>query len=233
MIESKIYNLKEEFFPLLKISINSYNTRKEDLLLWLSEFFNYEIIEGRPLRIYIKEVYGEYQPLPRKGYDLKQRQQLAKQKEKDYTVFTIGSLTTEYELNSYSNVARNAISDFGYEKYKHDNVSWVVRKFVKPAMDEYGERTEEVYWTNYFTYEKLTEEEIIEWKKILKEYQIEEQEAANAFYRQEQGEDITDEKNRYKKALKKAKDDLGIFPIKVPKWKLNQKAVKDQLCITE
>jgi len=220
MIKLGIYNLKEEFFPLLKISINSYNTRREDLLFWLYEFFDYELLNTKPIKIHIKEVYGEYKPLPRKRYDLKQREELIQQKKKDYKDYTVHSLTPEYQLNSYSNVARNAMKEFGYEKYGHKYTPGVVRRFVKPVMDEVGERTEELYWANYYTYEALTDEQKEKWLYILEKNKISEKEAANAFYRQEQGEDITEEKNRYKESLDEVKMLLNILPIKVPKWRL-------------
>ena len=50
----------------------SVKKRKEDLLRWMSEFFDYEILSGKPVRIQIKEIYGDYKPLPRKGYDSKE-----------------------------------------------------------------------------------------------------------------------------------------------------------------
>ena len=71
MIEAgKIYNLKEEFFTMLAIGRRAWLERKEDLLAWLTNFYDYELIEGRPIRIHIKEVYGEYRTLPRKGANM-------------------------------------------------------------------------------------------------------------------------------------------------------------------
>ena len=32
----------------------------QDLLTWLSNYFDFEILQGRPIRIEIKEIYGEY-----------------------------------------------------------------------------------------------------------------------------------------------------------------------------
>ena len=60
MITSKIYNFKEEFCKELGIGVRAWKDRKQDLLAWLENFYDYELLEGRPIRIYIKEIYGEY-----------------------------------------------------------------------------------------------------------------------------------------------------------------------------
>ena len=85
-------------------------------MLWLSNFYDYELLNGCPIRIHIKEVYGEYQQMPRKiKYDTIQMEE----KMKDYTNFTIASLGPKFKPNSKSKVAREAIEEFGYEKYGH------------------------------------------------------------------------------------------------------------------
>ena len=63
---------------------------------------------------------------------------------------------------------------------------------------------------------------LIHWKQILKEEKISEEEAANAFYRQENGEDITKEKNSYKKAQKRFKEIYGTIPVKVAEWRIKK-----------
>jgi hypothetical protein len=61
MIEAgKIYDFKGEFFAITGITMYQFRNRKEDLLEWLKEFYDYELYDGRPIRIYIKEVIGEY-----------------------------------------------------------------------------------------------------------------------------------------------------------------------------
>lgn len=56
----KIYNFKTEFWPAVGINKGQWENRREDLLEWLTNFYNYELVEGRPIRIFIKEVIGEY-----------------------------------------------------------------------------------------------------------------------------------------------------------------------------
>ena len=108
MIEPKLYKLKEEFFPILNIAINQWKSRREDLLQWLANFFDYELINGRPLMINITEVYGDYMPLPRKISSTNMTEKLT-----DYERFTIAALGTEFKPNSKSKVAREAIESFG------------------------------------------------------------------------------------------------------------------------
>lgn len=134
MVEKgKIYNFKEEFWGMVGISKYSWETRKEDVLIWLENFYDYELLEGRPIRIYIKEVYGDYRPLPRQGFDLME------QKKRDYTEFAIASLGTEFKPNSKAKTARDAIDSFGLERYGHTNAEAVGKRFVGPAFDKYGE----------------------------------------------------------------------------------------------
>lgn len=108
----------------------------------------------------IKEVIGDYQPLPRKKID---HEELEGQKRNDYEEFTIASLGEEYMPNSKAYIAREAIFSFGEEKYGH---------------------------TNY-------------------EY------AANAFYKQESGQDISKEKN----ALKRIRSIYHDTPVLVEEWR--------------
>ena len=215
MIKVETYKLKEEFFPLLNIALNQWKSRKNDLLLWLENFYDYEILDGKPLRIKIIEVYGEYQPLPRKveGFNMKE-------KIKDYEQFTIASLGTEFKPNSKSKVAREAISSFGKEKYGHSSQRAVTERFVKPAFDKYGETDGVHKWVWYSTYEPLGEDVVADWRNIMQEEHISEEEAANAFYKQEQGMDISKEKQFFANARNRFKEKYGEFPILVKSWKL-------------
>lgn len=138
---NKIYDFKKEFWPLTGISKRSWENRKQDVLEWLKNFYDYEMIEGRPIRILIKEVYGEYRPLPRKiDYEL------AQQKIENYKTYTIAALGNEFKPNSKSKIARDAIYDFAFDKYGHENYKYVVRKFVKEPFDKYGETNNMWVW---------------------------------------------------------------------------------------
>ena len=221
MIEAgKIYDFKGEFFTATGITMYQFRNRKEDLLEWLKEFYDYELYDGRPIRIYIKEVIGEYQPLPRK---INSRELTEKKKER-YTNFTIASLGTEFKPNSKARVAREAMFDFGYEEFGHTSVHAVSRRYVGPAMDNYGEHNNKYQWVWFLDYSPLDAEALKRWASILKEENISEEEAANAFYRLAEGEDITKEKNAYKRAQQRFKELYGTIPVKVPEWRLKKGA---------
>lgn len=221
IMEQTVYDFKTEFWPAVGINKGQWEKRKEDLLEWLKEFYEYELYNGRPIRIYIKRVIGEYKPLPRKINS----KELTQRKQKEYTNFTIASLGTEYAPNNKSRVAREALYTFGYEEFGHTSVPAIVERYVGPAMNKYGEHNDKYQWVRYADYSPLSDDILAEWIQILREEHISEEEAANAFYRQENGEDITKEKNAYKKAQQRFKEKYGTIPVRVTNWRLKKGAV--------
>lgn len=212
-----IYKFKEEFCAELKIPQNQCNRRQQELLDWLTNFFDYEILYGNPIRIIINEIYGEYQPLPRKAPI---QTELNQKKEEDYTNFTIGALGTEFKPNSKSKIARDAIDNFGETKYYHTSIRAVAQRFIKSPFDKYGETNNHKIWVMYSDYTPLKNELLEEWRKILKEEHISEEEAACAFYKQAQGEDVEKELGYYKKAIARFKEKYSDTPVLVKEWKL-------------
>lgn len=218
MITTKIYKFKSEFCKELNIPANQYDRKQNDLLQWLNNFYIYELLPGNPIRIQIKEVIGEYSPMPRK---LPKQEELTSQKKKDYEDFTIAALGTEFKPNSKSRIARDAIAQFGRAKYNHINPKSVAERYVKEPFDKYGETNNEKLWVYYSTYAPLGERELEHWRAILADKKIGETEAANAFYRQEQGEDISKEKQYYKEALEIFESIYFDRPVLVKKWRAN------------
>lgn len=220
MIEiNKVYKFKDEFAKELNIPANQVDRRQKDLLDWLTNFFDYEFYDGCPKRIKVKEIIGEYQPLPRK---ITKASELTKEKKENYKNFTIASLGTEFKPNSQSKVAREAIKSFGAEKYHHTSVKAVVNHYIKEPFQQYGETDNQKIWVWYSTYEKIPTEIIEEWRQILNEEHIGEQEAANAFYRQENGEDISKEKGYYRTAQERFKEKYQDIAVLVTSWKLKE-----------
>ena len=215
MLEKGTYLFKTEFWQLTGITRSQWDRRKNDILLWLKNFFDYEILPGSPMRIKLIEVYGEYQPLPRKVIVTNLAEKVA-----DYERFTIAALGTEFKPNSKSKVAREAIESFGQEKYGHTSQRAVTERFVKPAFDKYGESDGIHKWVWYSTYEPLSEDVVADWRNIMSEEHISEQEAANAFYKQEQGMDISKEKSYFAAARARFKEKYGECPILVESWKV-------------
>lgn len=212
-----LYKFKAEFCKMLDIPNYQIDRRQDDLLEWLTNFYDFTFIKGSPSLIDVHEQIGEYQPLPRKNPS---QTELTAQKKEDYKNFTIASLTPEFQPNSQSKIARDAINAFGYEKYGHINQEAVTKRYIKEPFKEYGESDNHKLWVWYTTYQPLNNDEAEEWRKILHEEKIGEAEAANAFYRQEQGEDISKEKGFYKKAQERFKEKYGDIAVLVQSWKL-------------
>lgn len=211
------YRFKDEFCPILNIPMHQVDRKLTELLDWLTNFFDYDFKKGRPNLITIKEIYGDYQPLPRKA---PKQDALNKAKKQDYEQYTISALGPKFKPNSKSKVARDAIEDFGYKKYNHSNYEAVAKRFIKEPFDKYGETDNKSIWVWYSTYEEPEAEVIEKWCNIMREEHIAEQEAANAFYRQEQGEDISKEKDCYNKARKRFKTLYGDCLVLVKNWRL-------------
>ena len=68
----------------------------------------------------------------------------------------------------------------------------------------------------------MTEEVLAHWRRILDEEHINERDAANAFYKQEQGEDISKEKQYYKNAMERFRAEYGDIPVLVKSWRLKK-----------
>jgi hypothetical protein len=215
VIEKGVYDLKNELFPLLGISIGQYKRRREDLMDWLKEFYDYDMLAGRPLKIHITEVYGEYQPLPRKVSS----NELQQEKIKDYEDYVKSILTPEYQYMTKRKISREAIAEFGNIKYGHLNQDAVARRYVGPALNKYGEEDKAKYWVWYSSYLPLDDAELEHWRNILREEKISEQEASNAFYRYAQGQDISAELGYYRNAMDRIIAEKGDRPILSTRWR--------------
>lgn len=228
MIECTTYKFKEEFCKELNIPMNQPNRRKEELLTWLSNFYDFEIIEGCPLRIKIKEVIGEYQPMPRK---LPNMRDLTKQKKDDYDSFVIKNLPKELQPMSKARMAKNAIDSFGNKKYSHNSVKSVANRYVGPAMEEHGVKTEQKFWCWAKTYEVLDEETLQAWRDLLSKWKCTEKEVYNAFCQKQtlnDEEELVKLEGAFKSALIELKSKYGDTVVLVPKWRIASAAEKAQ-----
>lgn len=195
------------------ISHNLWTRKHDELMLHLQEYMDITETKSDTGR-YTYEIKGE---LPDIIPSL--RTARTKQKKKDYEKFTIAALGTEFKPNSKSKIARDAIADFGYDKYNHTSYKAVTERYIKEPFNKYGINDGNQYWCFYSTYEVMDEAIVTEWRKILSEEKIGEEEAANAFYRQAQGEDISTELQFYKNAMNRFKEKYNDIPVLVKKWK--------------
>lgn len=214
--EPGVYKLKTEFFKENSISEMQYKRRKEDLMDWLKDFYDYEILEGKPLRIKIIEVYDEYKPLPRKvGSSV--------MKQHDYEEYVKRNLPIEYKHESKTHMAREAIADFGYDKYKHTSDKAVARRYTGPAMEKYGEHNENYQWVDSISYEVIDEKTLQIWKGILKEVGLLDEEGLVLILQKlRKKQSIKKELTMYETAILLMKDATGVIPVKVPEWRIKK-----------
>lgn len=221
MIKCETYNFSD-FCNENQITKSQRERRLDDLLEWLTNFYDYDFIKGRkgvPHTIVIKEIYGEYRPLPRK----KSSNILTKEKHKNAKEFVITQhLTNEYQLTSKSRTAREWLDYEAYDKYGLTSDKYVAQVFIKPVFDKYAENDGKHIWIYYNTYLPLEETVLDDWKSIRTQHQINDEKAAYAFFKMAEGENIDKELNYYKKALQEFKQKYHDMPIYVESWRLRQ-----------
>ena len=213
MIKLKRADLNQKY----SISEALWKRRHDELLDHLQDYMDIHELrthgdKGQFFYVIKGELPETIPPLPRKSQ--------MKEKLNDYKDFTIVALGKDFKPNSKSKIAREAIEDFGAEKYGHKSVRAVADRYVGPNVDEYGESNNIYHWVNYYTYEDLTDEEKRQWVRILQEEHISEAEQAEAFQLMQQGEDISRASSYYKRAIDRMNSEYCIIPIKVKEWKL-------------
>ena len=213
------YNFTKEFMPGLGITKNSWNTRKQDVKDWLKEFYDYTLSDTRPMLITIHAVYGDYEPLPRKSRAISEE---SKQKITDYDNYVKQRLTPEFQIISKAKMARDAIEDFGLDKYSHYSHEAVARRYTGPAMEKYGEKGENYYWVWYEDYTQPTEEILHEWFDLLKAYQVTDKDIVAAFNEDVElnvSKNIDSAKERYKAAMYEFKAKYGDIVVRSGEWR--------------
>ena len=218
-IECKVYEFKKEFCQILNIPMNQVERRLDQLLEWLKNFYDYNFYKGRPNRIEILEIYGEYEPMPRK---LPKQDELTKQKTKDYDEFVYNNLTPDFIPTSQREIARQAQKEFGKKKYNHQSTEAVVKRYIKDPFKRYAENNGEYIWVYSETYIPLEKDVLIDWFQIMDRERIGEKEAAKAFYRLSLGEDVSKEISYFKKAMWCFCERYGDYPIFIGKWRLKE-----------
>lgn len=217
MITPRVYEFKKEFCAILNIPMCQAERRLPDLLKWLTNFFEFNFLEGRPNRIEIIDVIGEYRPMPRR---VPSQEKLNQEKQQDYEKFTIAALGTEFKPNSKSKIARDAIREFGRSKYSHNSIQSVARNYIKEPFDKYGETDNIKKWVYYSNYEIMEPSVVSDWLFILEMEKIGEEQASSAFYRYAQGENIDEELEYYQNAIRRFQLKYGDIPVQVKSWRL-------------
>lgn len=129
MLELKAYETKE-LMSVLGITRSSWGRRKEEYLDWFKLFFDYDIVIQGEKRVYIiKEIFGEYEPLPRKKKSIEV---------KEYYVQETSRIVKQEPTNTGSNIARNIIATNNKYDHKEGTASVYVRSVLKDTYQVNG-----------------------------------------------------------------------------------------------
>lgn len=223
--ENKVYGLKEEFLPLLNIPEGQWKKRRDDLLEWWKDFFDYEITYSKPITIRINEIYSQkYQPIPRKNV------YTTAEKQADYAAATIAILSEsgkEYRPITKAFVAREATNNFGLVKYGHTSEEGVAHNYIKPSFDKYAENNGEKVWCWSRDCSPLTAAELERWKEILYEVHLTEEEIQKVGIKALQKENIDKELTAFEKALMTMKSSFKGVPVYMDCWRTNEEGQKE------
>lgn len=205
----------------LNISRNDWERRKEDVLDWMKDFFDYDVYQEKR-RIYyrIKEVKKEWEPVPRK-YKSKEVKEFYKEQVDDYVGHR--AITTGATIGRY--VVKN--------NNKFEHTEGTAGRHCREVLKKDYLATEGAwcYYDNDLKTEAkpLDEKMNIRWKKILEETfgasdvdvqvkilnQIEE-----GILSQEEGAEMIFNvaKSKYKVAMGAFHEEYGFYPFYCPKW---------------
>lgn len=202
---------------------SQWQRRHDDLLDWFNDFFTIvEIREPKNGYFYYEvpdDLPDTIPTLPRKS-----RKQ---EKVKDYEDYVINNLPTTPMPLSKAKMSRDAIADFGYDKYNHNSQEAVSRRYVGPAMDKHGEHGEKMVWVDVSTYLPLTEEQEQYLHECFYKMHLSELEMANAFKKYAQNENIEKEVDSFNKAINMFKDKYVFRPITVYEWQKRTEPVHE------
>lgn len=122
MLELKAYETKD-LMGALGITRSSWGRRKEEYLDWFKLFFDYEVVIQGEKRVYvIKEIFGDYEPLPRKKKSIEV---------KEYYKQETSKIVKQEPTNTGSNIARNIVAASNKYDHKEGTASVYVRSILK------------------------------------------------------------------------------------------------------
>ena len=148
MIEINKEYSSTEFKAILKIGRKAWETKREEILEYLYNFFDYEVItKGRGKYYIIKEIYGEYEPMPRKKKSEEIKKYYSEETEK---------IVANEPWNTGSNIARNIIKN---KKNKYEHSQGTIANYVRPIIKEEYDIVEKKWMRREEIYVNLTQEE--------------------------------------------------------------------------
>jgi len=210
---------------MFHLNKSMWGRRHDDLMDHLQDFMNItEHYDVRSKR-YSYDIEGE---IPESIPPLPSKMISKTDKEKRYAEFTLSNLDVEFKPNSKSKMARDAIKQFGAQEFNHQSVEAVTRRYVGPAMDQYGEKTPQRYWVWYKSYTEPSKEVLDDWNNIMKDNKFTVQSVYDALL-----DDISEDPESvsnlekinikvaaFRKARREFKSKYDDILVCVPKWKI-------------
>lgn len=208
---------RSELTKKYNLTKNTWDKRHDELLGWLNDFFSVKEIRGKNGYYYYEvpdELPESIPKLPRKTN--------MQQKVEEYEQYVIDHLPKKPVPLSKAKMSREAMADFGTDKFGHTHEESVSRRYVGPAMDKHGQHSEKMVWVDLKTYEKLNEEQEQFLHMCFNSMHLSELEMANAFKRYAQKEDISKEVDNFNRAIDMFKERYTFRPICVYEWQIKQ-----------
>lgn len=213
---SKKYNLKKY----------QWVSRHDDLLDHLKDFFPIEEVRNPENGYFYYEVPEELPDsipkLPRKN-DIQG-------KIKDYETFVDKNLPVEFQPMSKAKMSRDAIKDFGKNKYGHNSAAAVAERYVGPAMEKLGEKSPTAIWVDYKTYKPLDEEQCNYLKHCFSDNNLSDEDFTELGYDLVKTGIVSNEKlksmkDRYENSITQFKFKYGITPIRTRNWRKKMESI--------
>ena len=206
------------------ISLDQWKRRHDDVLDHLNDFFSIKEIKKGTRYFYEvpDELPDSIPKLPRKN-DIQG-------KIKDYETFVDKNLPVEFQPMSKAKMSRDAIKDFGKDKYNHNSAAAVAERYVGPAMEKLGEKSPTAIWVDYKTYKPLDEEQCNYLKHCFSDNNLSDEDFTELGYDLVKTGIVSNEKlksmkDRYENSITQFKFKYGITPIRTRNWRKKMESI--------
>ena len=233
-LEQEMLFKRDFCLTFLKESEYVVKRRRQDLLEWLKNFFDYTFIKGGHAdKIIIHDIYAEYEKIPKKQYNIAKRLEKRKIKEdylEDFIINALFEAPASEEHLTYSFIARNIPYDDVQEVFEGVTLQTIARYYAKPVLLRIAEQIPPKDWVWFTGYEKLTEEERNEWIKTIQEEENKSIDKMRFRMRDMylfedawiEHKNIIKQDNFYKNAIHAFQDQYGDFPVQSFRWILKE-----------
>lgn len=213
------------------ITRSQWERRKQELLAHLKEYMDIEEYTDKNGYFFydiVGKVPDSIPPMSRKSYTT--------EKTLDYEKFVLENLPTEPTLETKTNMSDMAIKEIGRRKWNHNSVQAVARRYVGPAMEKYGQKSDHTLWAEKsnisHSYRALDQEELDALHKCFETVKLPPEEWAARY--KEVMEDEAEYKRQstlFKQALELFSRFYGFKPVLAYKWMIKPEWQNNKLDI--